>query len=142
MYIFDVNILLYAYDASSPHHKACSTWLNNALSESEVRVPTVVLSGFLRIATNKKIFPEASLQLAIQFIEVLEQQPGFDVVHSSRAHWHCFKDLCKKYKAQGNDVTDLYIAAFALEYDATLVSVDADFARVKPLKWLNPVVRA
>jgi uncharacterized protein len=39
---------------------------------------------------------------------------------------------------QGNDFSDVFIAAFALEYNATLVSADQGFSRFQNLKWLNP----
>jgi predicted nucleic acid-binding protein len=39
----------------------------------------------------------------------------------------------------GNLTTDVQLAAFALEYDASMCSNDTDFARFPGLRWHNPL---
>ena len=39
----------------------------------------------------------------------------------------------------GNLTTDAHLAALAMEYQATLHTTDADFARFPGLKWENPL---
>ncbi|MEY4529349.1 MAG: hypothetical protein RLZZ156_70 [Deinococcota bacterium] len=138
MFILDVNVLIYAFSTSSPEHRLYRTWLVSALSTSEVRAPSVVVSGFLRIATNPKLFPNANTAAALSFIDGLETQTNFAVLHSSAQQWQIFKNLCQTMQPTGNDFSDLFIAAFALEYHATLVSADNGFTRFKNLLWLKP----
>ena len=39
----------------------------------------------------------------------------------------------------GNLTTDAHLAALAMEYQATLLTTDADFARFPGLRWENPL---
>jgi toxin-antitoxin system PIN domain toxin len=43
--------------------------------------------------------------------------------------------------AAGNLTTDAHLAALTVEYQAELVSTDADFARFHGLRWFNPLPR-
>ncbi len=54
-------------------------------------------------------------------------------------HWRIFKDLCIVAGLTGDLATDAHLAALALENDATLCSVDRDFARFPGLRWRNPL---
>ena len=57
MIVPDINLLLYAYDATSRFHAKGSAWWQACLSGSEsVGFPRVVLFGFVRIATNPRAF--------------------------------------------------------------------------------------
>jgi uncharacterized protein len=139
MFVLDVNILIYTFDTSSTHHQKCYAWLTKTLQTAQVRAPNVVLSGFLRIVTNTKIFPNADLSSAWEFVESLESHPNFEVLPSSVQHWLTFKQLCQTMNLSGNGFSDAFIAAFALEYNATLVSADKGFSRFVTLKFFNPV---
>ncbi len=140
MFILDVNILIYAFASSSPNHLMYRNWLQSALVNSEVRAPSVVISGFLRIVSNKKLYPKADFAMALAFLDGLESQTNFAVLHSSEQQWRIFKNLCQTMQPTGNDVSDIFIAAFAFEYNATLVSADKGFARFAHLKWLEPTL--
>jgi uncharacterized protein len=141
MFVLDVNILIYAFDTSSNDHQICYDWLLKTLETAQVRAPNVVLSGFLRIVTNTKIYPNADLTSAWDFVESLETHPNFEILPSSVQHWSKFKHLCQTMNLSGNDFSDAFIAAFALEYKATLVSADKGFARFENLNFFNPVVK-
>lgn len=53
----DVNLLLYALDATAPRHRAAKRWLEEQLSGSETFAFTwVVLLAFLRLSTNARVF--------------------------------------------------------------------------------------
>ena len=57
MIIPDINLLLYAYDASSPFHTKAAAWWQGCLSGTEpVGLLPVVLFGFVRIGTNVRAF--------------------------------------------------------------------------------------
>ena len=58
MKIVDLNVLLYVVNENASHHKALLSWWESAVNGDEsVGLPWVVLLGFLRITTNKRIFP-------------------------------------------------------------------------------------
>ena len=58
MKLLDLNLLLYAVNSDSAHHRVAKPWLETALNDDEpVALPWAVLLGFLRIATNKRILP-------------------------------------------------------------------------------------
>jgi predicted nucleic acid-binding protein len=42
------------------------------------------------------------------------------------------------YRPSSVDMTDVYLAAAALEINATWVSFDRGFARFRELRWCNP----
>ena len=57
MILVDVNILLYAEDSLHPHHKQARAWWDTQLSRSEpVFLCWMVLSAFIRIGTNPRVF--------------------------------------------------------------------------------------
>lgn len=56
MKLLDANVLLYAYNADSPHHAACRGWFESALNDTEetVALPWQSILAFVRIATNPR----------------------------------------------------------------------------------------
>ncbi len=55
--LVDANLLLYAYDADSPHHVAARQWLQAEISSGRpVRLALVTLLAFVRIASDPRIF--------------------------------------------------------------------------------------
>ncbi|NNM93442.1 MAG: hypothetical protein HKL92_08875 [Candidatus Eremiobacteraeota bacterium] len=57
MKLLDVNLLLYAYDASSPMHDRARSWFESCMNEAEpVGFPLATLVAFVRLATDARIF--------------------------------------------------------------------------------------
>jgi hypothetical protein len=55
--LVDVNVLLYAKFSDFPRHQDSRDWLEQALAGSEpVAIPWLCRIGFLRIATNGRVF--------------------------------------------------------------------------------------
>ena len=54
-------------------------------------------------------------------------------------HWPLLRQLAGDVDARGNDITDAYLAAYALENNATWLSADRGFARFKRLRWSHPL---
>ena len=53
MIVPDVNVLVYAYDDTSPQHRAARRWWEEALSGSEpIGVPWIVVLAFVRLMTH------------------------------------------------------------------------------------------
>jgi hypothetical protein len=65
----------------------------------------VVLSGFLRIVTNQRIFdPATPMDTALAFCQRLVDWPRASLITPSRRHWELFTGLCRDIK--GPLVTD------------------------------------
>lgn len=143
MKVVDLNVLLYAVNSDSPHHAAALAWWEEALNGDEsVGLPWVVLLGFLRIATNPRIFSRP-LTLEAALLR-LDAWLGIDQVHIAREkddHWEMLRGLLSDSGIAGNLTTDAHLAALAMTHDATLVTFDADFARFRGLRREVPVAR-
>lgn len=53
--------------------------------------------------------------------------------------WDLFRQLTADIDARGNDIPDAYLAAYALDNNATWPSADRGFARFQRLRWAYPL---
>ena len=141
MILVDANILLYAEDALHPHHWIARTWWDDQLSGSGVVcLCWTVLSAFIRIGTNPRVFEHPlSLDQALTRVQSWLDQPCTRIVRPTDQHWTVFKQVLTDGQAVANLVTDAHIAALAIEHGCELASTDSDFARFPKLKWRNPL---
>jgi len=137
----DANILLYAEDSLNPLNQQARAWWDDKLSGSEdVCLCWVVLSAFIRIGTNPRVFEQPlSLEQALSRVQSWLNQPCTRVVRPTDRHWTVFKQMLVGGQAVANLVTDAYLAALAIEHGCVLASTDSDFARFPKLKWRNPL---
>lgn len=141
MILVDANILLYAEDSLNPHNQEAAIWWDNQLSGTEaVCLCWTVISAFIRIGTNPRVFEyPLSLEQAINRVQSWIDQPCIRVIRPTERHWIVFKQLLTEYQAAANLVTDAHLAALAIEHGCSLASTDSDFARFSKLKWINPL---
>lgn len=144
MTLSDVNLLLYAYDASSAHHEPARGWLEERLSGVEtVAFAWVVLLAFVRLATNPRVFESPlSVDEALDAVGAWLAAPCSTIVHPGPRHALVLRELLRPLGTGGNLTTDAHLAALALEHDAELCSADADFSRFPGLRWSNPLSRS
>ncbi len=141
MTILDANVLLYAYDQSSPHHHEVRTWLTEQIRSREViGLPWQSLWAFLRVATNARIqrFP-LSLPVAFAVIHEVLHMPRSTVVNPGPLHAEILERIAMAGQASGSRITDATLAALAVEHGAKLASTDRDFGRFTELRWVNPL---
>ncbi len=141
MLLLDVNVLLYTHKQDLPQHLLYAEWLQSTIANNQpLAVSSAVLSSFMRISTNPKLFkPPSTLEQALAFAEALRAQPLCSSLEPGTAHWTIFTDLCRKLGATGNLIPDAYLAALAIEQKCELVTADRDFARFPGLKWRHPL---
>ena len=141
MKIVDLNVLLYAVNRDAVHHAPVRLWWENALSASEpIGVAWAVLLGFLRIATNPRIFANPlGLQEVLGRVDIWIAHPNVRVVTETNQHWNILRQLLRETGTYGNLTTDAHLASLAIAQGATLVSCDADFSRFPNLRWENPI---
>lgn len=137
MWFLDVNVLLYAHKEELPRHPAYAGWLETTVADRQpFALSSGVLSGFVRIATDPKLFsPPSTLEEALAFAVALREQPGCRMLEPGAAHWSIFTGLCRAVSATGNLVPDAYLAAVAVEHGCELVTADRNFARFPGLRW-------
>jgi uncharacterized protein len=140
MDLLDVNILVNAFRRDAPDHTPTARYLQQACSSAQpFAIPSVVFSGFFRVATHPRIFsPPSKFSDAQIFAEQLRSQSNCLAVESGSRHWDIFLQLCQTGNARGNLVSDAYLAAIALELGAELVTADRGFGRWPGLKWRHP----
>jgi len=141
MILADTNILIYAHRAESPNHPKYRQWLEKMVSGDEAYgVFDLVLSSFIRIVTNPKIYNEPTpLDIALTFVEKLRDVPHAVNVAPGPRHWKIFTDLCQKASAKGNLIPDAYLAALAIETGSEWITDDRDFSRFPGLRWRHPL---
>ena len=142
MKLCDVNVLIYAHRPdSTPEHPAYAEYLTNMVTgDLAFGLSEAVLTGFVRIVTNQRIFKEPTpVKTALAFCGSLRSRPQACVLTPSDRNWHIFSKLCEELPAKGKLVADAWHAALAIEYDCEWVSTDSDFTRFKNLKWVHPL---
>ncbi len=140
MKIVDLNVLLYVVNADAIQHARVLAWWHRALADEEpLCLPWVVLLGFLRLATNPRVFPKPlSPEAATGKLDTWLAQESVRVVHERTDHWDTLRSLLAQTGTAGNLTTDAHLAALAISHGALLVSCDVDFRRFRGLRWLNP----
>jgi uncharacterized protein len=137
----DVNVLIYAHREDAPDHGRYAAWLRRVATGREpFGLSELVLSSFLRLVTNHRIFdPPTSMDVAVEFCRELMRQPSAVKLLPTPRHWRIFVDLLITSGIKGPMVTDAYLAALAIDHGCELVTTDSDFARFEGLRWRHPL---
>jgi uncharacterized protein len=139
--VLDANILLYAYDLTSPHHEKARQWLETVLSGGElVGLPWQSVAAFLRVATNPRL-PGARRTLAevARVVDRWFEQPSVHLLSARDRHWSLLRQMIVEGQARGPLITDAQLAALTIEHGGVLHTTDRDFARFPGLRWANPL---
>lgn len=100
----------------------------------------LVLSGFLRIATNARAYdPPSTVAEALSFVAEVRERPNCTPVLPRGRHGRLFLDLVASTGATGNQVPDAYFAALAIESGCEWITFDRGFARYPGLDWRSPL---
>jgi toxin-antitoxin system PIN domain toxin len=136
MRLHDVNVLIYAHRPESESHEAYRQLIADDISgEQAYAVSDVVVNGFLRIATDKRIYRTPTpLSLALAFAEQVRHQPTAVTVAPGARHWSIVTRLCHEVGAGGRDFPDVFLAALAIEHGCELVTADKGFKRFRGLR--------
>lgn len=142
MKVVDLNLLLSAVNRDAGQHPRARRWLDDLLSSGDpVGLPWIVLLGFLRIATNPRVFNRPLTgDEALTVVDAWLEQPGVVALSATDAHWSTLRSLLKDESNVGSVSSDAHLAALAIEHGAELCSADTDFRRFKAVRWSNPLV--
>ena len=141
MIVPDVNLVVYAYDSTSPSHEAAKKWWIQCLSGNEtIGLSWVVALGFVRLWTNPRVFRNPmTVDQAATHVESWLQRPMVRVLNPGTRHAELIFGFLRNEGKGGNLTTDAHLAALAVESNATMHTSDTDFARFKGVKWINPL---
>jgi toxin-antitoxin system PIN domain toxin len=139
--LIDANLLLYAYDVSSPVHERARDWLEEVfVTEDEVGLALASLLAFLRLGTDPRVFEHPlTIAEAIGVVTVWLSRPNVGVLEPTRKHFALLADLAGSGKARGPLLMDAHLGALAIEHGATLYTSDRDFMRFRGLKVVDPL---
>ena len=141
MILPDINVLVYALRREFPRHERYRSWLEATLNgEEPVALVGPVVSGFLRIVTNRRVFVTPTpLSEALAQVETMLDAPAAVAPDLPGAGVRTLLAQCRAGAASGDLVPDAYLAALATVLGAELVSADRDFARFPGLRWRHPL---
>jgi toxin-antitoxin system PIN domain toxin len=141
MIIPDVNLLVYAHNAGVPEHDEVKRWWEATVNGAEpVGLAWAVALGFVRLMSNPAVVARAqSPERLLAAVESIIAAPSVRLIAPGQAHAALMRELFEGTGAGPRLVTDVHLAAMAIELDATLASNDADFSRFPGLRWVNPL---
>lgn len=141
MNLIDVNVLIYSHRADSQEHARYADWLRSCVNaDGPFALADVVLTSFLRIVTNRRVFSEPTPRnLAVRFCNNLLAQPNCVLLLPTPRQWSLLARLCDQANIVGPLVSDAYLAALAIDHGCEIVSTDSDFARFPELRWRHPL---
>ncbi len=139
----DVNILLYASDSESLHHKHARSFLEECIKQRELFClgwPTVM--SYLRIATHPSVFDRPLRpDEAIANIETLLNLPHTRFLSEEEGFWDIYRELTAEIPIRGNLVPDAHLAAILRQHGVKkLYTHDRDFLKFAFLDVHDPIV--
>lgn len=141
MIIPDVNLLVYAHNKGVPEHERARVWWEGAVNGAEpIGLDWSVLLGFVRLMSNQKVTvrPQPPAKLLARVSKILTR-PTVRLVTPGLRHAELMQELFETSGAGPRMVTDVHLAALAIELDAVLATNDTDFGRFPKLRTLNPL---
>lgn len=130
-----------AHRSNAEDHVAYREWLEGTIaSDSAYGMSDLVLSGFVRVVTNPRVFADPTPTVrALEVARALRDQPNCVRLAPRSRHWEIFTGLCADTRARSNLVADAYLAALAIESGSEWITTDRDYARFPGLRWRHPL---
>jgi uncharacterized protein len=139
--LVDANLLIYAIDRDSHHHRKAHAWLEGILSDTTpIGLAWIVALAFLRITTRATmVHNPLPPERAIEYLDSWLALPHVALVCPGEQHWPILRNLLQASGTGGNLTSDAHLAALAIEQGYTIYSTDHDFRRFAGLTVVNPL---
>jgi toxin-antitoxin system PIN domain toxin len=141
----DVNILLFASDASSPCHATAKAFLETcARGPDLVYLAWPTIMGYLRMATHPSIFRNPlSHREALANVQALLRLPHVRALSEGPGFWDVYRTVTDKTPTRGNLVPDAHLAALLRQHGIRrLATHDRDFLKFDGLDAFDPLESA
>ncbi len=143
MLVVDTNVLVYAANAESQFHPACSAWLQAQRRRPDAWYTTwPILYEFLRVTTHARVLRRPwSARAGWEFVSALLASPGFAVLVPTQRHADVADGMIAEMPhLAGNLVHDAHTAILMREHGiARICTRDTDFNQFAFLEVLDPV---
>ena len=127
----DINVWLALTFASHVHHATAKAWFDGLATDSHSYFCRLTQQGFLRLASNVKVFGNEALTLpdAWRVFDALANDPkvGFAVEPGNLENQ--WRILTQGREHSTNVWSDAYLAAFAISAGLTIITFDKGFAK-------------
>ncbi len=129
MILIDANILLYAEDSLNPLHKQARSWWDAQLSEADpVCLCWMVISAFIRIGTNPRVFETPlSVDAAVMRVVSWLDQPCIRIIQPTQRHWEVFQDMLLSTNTTTHLFNDARLSSLATVHHFLLQSASSVF---------------
>ena len=141
MIVLDANLLIYAYDSTTPEHGRARAWIEEVFSGHEsIGLPWLSIYAFVRILTHPGM-PSSKLttQSAVGIVDQWLNLPHVLTLAPSDRYWPSFREMLIGGDVKGRLTTDAALAALTIEHAGILYTNDRGFARFPGLRWINPL---
>jgi uncharacterized protein len=137
----DTNILVYAYNETSPLHERARAAMDKLVREPAWGLPWIVAGEFYAALTNGRQWREPQVDAALAALDAWLATPGAELLTEPPGHWPLLRELLSAARPLGGKVHDARIAAVCLAAGVSeLWSADGDFSWYPRLKVRNPLV--
>jgi toxin-antitoxin system PIN domain toxin len=140
-YSVDVNVLLYASDASSPRHSEAIRFLDQRAADPDLFcLAWSTLIAYLRITTHPRVFarPLAPSE-ALGNVESLVALPRVRVLSEGEGFLDVYREVTAHFPVRGNIVPDAHLAAVLRQHGVRrLYTADRDFRKFDFLQVTDP----
>ena len=141
MIAVDTNILVYAYDESSPAHERALAAMQRLVGEPSWGLPWIVVGEFYSVLTDARLWRKPRPQDALAALDAWIATPGVRLLAEPPNHWPRLRGLLAAAHPQGRRVHDARIAGVCLATGVSeLWSSDRDFSWYPELRVRNPLV--
>ena len=132
----DVNVLVAAFRKDHSQHRVAADWLNKALTsavDGQLMLLSIgVISSFLRLVTQPKIFPTPTpIERAVDFVDWLLEDPKVKLSNAG-TEWADMRSLVLKKQLSANHIPDAQLAAMAINLSEPFVTFDKGFRQLLP----------
>ena len=136
----DVNVLVAAFSKDHAQHRLAADWLNQTLTidvDGQLLLLSIgVISSFLRLVTQPKIFPTRTpAERAVDFIDWLLENPKVKLANAGNkagTEWKDMRSLVLRKQLSANQIPDAQLAAMSVSQSELFVTFDKGVRQLLP----------
>jgi len=138
--LIDTDVLVVAVNQHDPRHDVTRAFMERVLSDGSANlIAPASIAGFVRNVTRLVGgLPGLPVSSAFDLAEDWLRRSTVSVPIPDERHFARVRELLEGAGAAGKHVDDAHRAALAMQYRATIVTFDTDFARFPGVKWERP----